>query len=172
MLLTKKPWGTLKNGADEDLLISCTKKKTRSMLPRWDYSTNICTLIISGIGTEKTLKSLVHMKGIIKDHPCRGWLVRRWCVTEDWETVTYNSNKKWTEVAPKYCSKMLPMFYMDFTLLERRWMSLIPHLSHFWCYSEFLTGCKSCTQNLSRSMEIKVSSLYIHKCKLETLCIR
>lgn len=171
MLLTKKPWGTFKNGAGEDLHISCIKKKTISVLPRWEYSTNICTLIISGVGMEKTLKQLVHMKGITRDHPCRGWLARRWYVTDDQES--YNSNKKWTEVASKYCSKMLPIYYMDFTSLEGRWISLIPHLSHSGCYSEFLTSYKSCcTQNLSRPVGIKVSSLYIHKCKLETLYVR
>lgn len=44
------------------------KKKTISMLQRWEDSTNICTLIIWGIGMEKTLKQLVHLKEIIKDH--------------------------------------------------------------------------------------------------------
>lgn len=54
-----------------------------------------------------------------RDHK-RPPLQRRWCVTDDRESVTSNSNKKWTEVAPKYCSKVLPIFYMDFTLLKGR----------------------------------------------------
>lgn len=46
-----------------------SKKRTISMTPRWEDSTNICTLIIWRIWMEKTLKQLVHLKGIIGDHP-------------------------------------------------------------------------------------------------------
>lgn len=52
----RKHRGLLKNSAGEDLHISCSKKKTISMLPRWEFSTNICILMISGVRVEKTLK--------------------------------------------------------------------------------------------------------------------
>lgn len=46
-----------------------SKKKTISVLPRWEDSTNICTLIMLGIWMEKALKQLVHLKGIMRDNP-------------------------------------------------------------------------------------------------------
>lgn len=56
-------------------------------------------------------------------------------MSDNHESVTYKSNKKWTEEAHKYCSKMLPIFYMDFFLPKMKRLSLIPHLAHF-CYYE------------------------------------
>lgn len=150
------------------------KKKTISMLPRWEDSTNICTLIIWRIWMEKTLKHLVHLNGIIRDHPLaedEWWEDGVWQMLRSKLLINHTRNGlKWL---PNIAVRCYQYFMQVLPYVKGRRMSLIPHLAHSWCYSVFLTSHKSCcTQNFSRRVGVMVNSLCIHKFDLKTWYIR
>lgn len=81
--LQKTPWSTLKNSADEDIHICCIKKEDNFCVTKmgrqhkhmyFDHVRNM-----DGKGLETVSASE-------RDHerppPCRGWVARRWCVTD------------------------------------------------------------------------------------------
>lgn len=131
MLITKKPWSILKIMLVRAYIFPVPKKKTISMLPRWEDSTNICTLIIWRIWMEKTLKHLVHLKGIIRDHPlaeAEWWEDGVWQMLRSKLLINHTRNGlKWL---PNIAVRCYQYFTQVSPYVKGRQISLISHLAH------------------------------------------